>query len=233
MHFAVIVAGGTGTRMGANVPKQFLELKNKPILFWTIEKFIVSGLFRKIVVSLLESHIEYFYSIAENFFGKSDLEKIKVVSGGKTRAESVENALKFIQNNLNPSGKSIVAIHDGVRPLLNQKLIQTAIAECKNQGNSLACLPIKYTLRQKIEDLTQYVDRANFLEVQTPQTFYFKNIFRYYSERPNDNFTDDAGLAEYFGEKIHVIDGLEENIKITRPFDLLLAETFIESQTEK
>ena len=211
----IIVAGGSGTRMKAGIPKQFMLLNGKPVLMHTIEKFFAADASLKIIVVLPESEIKNWKSLCV----KHDF-KIPhaTVEGGETRFHSVKNGLTRI------SEKGIVCVHDGVRPLVSAELIQHCIAEAKANGNAVPCISVPESIRKINGDGNAAADRNSFVLIQTPQCFDADALKRAYANTANSDFTDDASLAEASGEKIHLVKGERTNIKITYPDDVLCAE---------
>lgn len=219
--FALIVAGGVGSRMGAEVPKQFIELAGKPILLWTIQRFLDFDHEMELVLVLPSSQFERWQQISERFQVTG---KIRLVSGGKTRFQSVKNGLDVI------SDDGIVFIHDGVRPLVSFETLQRCFQTAHKKGNALPVAPLVESLRQIKGQESQHVDRSQFRLVQTPQTFQTALIKKAYQQPESDFFTDDASVCEATGIPIHLVDGNPENIKITNPMDLRVAEALLKSE---
>ena len=218
MKYAVIVAGGVGTRMKSNIPKQFLLLNGKPILYHTIKAFQTSISDIKIILVLPKEYIEqqdYLNSIADN------IADIFVVSGGETRFQSVKNGLNAIQTD------GIVFIHDGVRPFITQKLVENCLQTALEKGNAIPCVLIKDSLRKINLANNEYANREDFRAIQTPQTFQIDSIKKAFEQPYQASFTDEASVLESMGESINLIHGIDENIKITTPFDLKMAEIII------
>jgi len=215
---ALIVAGGSGLRMGTGIPKQFLPLNGKPILMHTIEKFYSAKIFDSIYVVLPHSEtIHWSKLISELNFTLPH----KIVTGGTSRYESVKNGLKAI-----PEQKGMIAIHDGVRPLVSIELIRKCMAELDNFSNAVPAIPIVDTLR-KVEDLeSEVVDRNALRAIQTPQCFHLELIRKAY-ENPERDTTDDASVFEQDGNLIHLVEGEKSNLKITVLTDLIIAEALI------
>ncbi len=218
MKYAVIVAGGVGTRMKSNIPKQFLLLNGKPILYHTIKAFqtTISGI--KIILVLPKEYMEqldYLNSLSEN------IADIVVVSGGETRFQSVKNGLNAIQTD------GIVFIHDGVRPFITQKLLENCLQTALEKGNAIPCVLIKDSLRKINSSNNEYANREEFRAIQTPQTFQIDSIKKAFEQPYQASFTDEASVLENLGEEINLIHGIDENIKITTPFDLKMAEIII------
>ncbi len=215
---ALIVAGGSGLRMGSGIPKQFLPLNGKPILMHTIEKFYSAQIFDTIVVVLPHSEIGHWEKLkVELAFSIPHL----CVSGGTSRYESVKKGLKAI-----PAQSGQVAIHDGVRPLVSVELIRKCMAELENFSNAIPAIPIVDTLRTIEDGDSRVVDRNALRAIQTPQCFHLSLIRKAY-ERPENNTTDDAGVFEQDGNSIHLIEGEKSNIKITVLTDLIVAEALL------
>ncbi|NMM49552.1 2-C-methyl-D-erythritol 4-phosphate cytidylyltransferase [Marinigracilibium pacificum] len=220
--YVIIVAGGSGSRMRSDVPKQFLKLKGKPVLMHTIERFYKAfDNDLEIVVVLPQAQHNYWKSLCVEFeFNISH----KIVSGGVTRMNSVENGLMAIGED------GIVAIHDGVRPMINEKVIKEAFSSAEVYGSGVVCVYPKDSLRviKNHESLlTQSVNRAEYLIVQTPQVFRVEQIKSAFKSASNYEFTDDASVYENTGKAINIVIGDYDNIKITTPEDMLLAEALL------
>jgi 2-C-methyl-D-erythritol 4-phosphate cytidylyltransferase len=216
--FALIVAGGVGSRMGAELPKQFIELAGKPILVWTIRRFLDFDPETDLVLVLPASQFERWQQISDQFQLAG---KISLVSGGETRFQSVKNGLDAI------SGDGIVFIHDGVRPLVSHETLQNCFQTALEKGNALPVSPVVESLRQIDAGASRHIDRSAYRLVQTPQTFHTSLIKKAYQQTENDFFTDDASVCEATGIQIHLVDGNPENIKITNPMDLRVAEALL------
>lgn len=222
--FAIIVAGGSGNRMKSPVPKQFLSLGNKPILVHTIEKFFkITDL--TIILALPADAMVYWKKIANLYF--SDLSRIKVVEGGKTRFQSVKSALFSIEENF-----GIVAVHDGVRPFVSTEIIEKSFEMAAINSSAVVCVDSKDSVRLLNETGNRAVDRKNVKLIQTPQTFDLEMLKMAYEVEDNEVFTDDASVVEQFGKAIYLIDGDYKNIKITSPEDMEIAEIFLKNSIE-
>jgi 2-C-methyl-D-erythritol 4-phosphate cytidylyltransferase len=221
LKYAIIVAGGKGERMGASTPKQFLELAGKPILMHTLEKFRTTFPEIEIIVALPENQIDFW----EGLFHTYKMPKVRhqIVLGGATRFNSVQNALQLVKEN------SIVAIHDGVRPLVNTATIKRCFAEAEEKGNAIPVVEVVDSLRHysKQEKTNEAVSRSCYRIVQTPQCFSSELILRAYEQDFDKLFTDDATVVEKLGETINLVVGNRENIKITNQEDLILAEALL------
>ena len=213
---ALIVAGGKGNRMNAEIPKQFLPLKNLPILMHTLNQF---SHFDEIILVLAKTEFDTWKALCKehNFTLKHTL-----VAGGLNRFSSVKNGLRKVPE------KSIVAIHDGVRPLISKKLIDTLIAASKKGIGIVPVIPVKDSLRKVDGRKSKAVSRNSLYKVQTPQCFFSKTIKDAYRQNFSLFFTDDASVLESNGCKIETIQGEERNLKITTQEDLNIAEAFMQ-----
>jgi 2-C-methyl-D-erythritol 4-phosphate cytidylyltransferase len=217
-RYVIIVAGGAGNRMQTATPKQFLKLNGKPIVMHSIYKFASSGLNPEIILVLQKEQHEYWKQLcSEHNFTTPH----KLAEGGETRFHSVKNGLFHIK------GEGIVGIHDAVRPLVNPKTIVTAFKAAEMYGNAVPAIPLNDSIRQIDSTKSLAVDRSRFCSVQTPQCFTTQILKKAYTKEFKNQFTDDATLVESTGEKIHLIDGTPDNIKITTPLDLAIAEALL------
>jgi len=207
---AIIAAGGQGKRMGQ--PKQMLFLAGKPMLYWTIEVFRSVPSVSEIIVA---AHRDYLEAISALNVG--------VVEGGNERQDSVQNALGLV-----PKGTDLVLIHDGARPLVSRKIIESAIEEAQIHGAAVVGVPVKDTLKKVGDDslISNTVDRRGLWQVQTPQVFKYDIITRAY-QNAKLNATDDSKLVEDLGIKVKMVMGSYENIKVTTPEDLKIAEAIL------
>jgi 2-C-methyl-D-erythritol 4-phosphate cytidylyltransferase len=222
MHkYAIIVAGGKGERMGKDIPKQFLELKGKPILMHTIEKFKSTFQDIEIILALPENQINFWEELC--VLHHFPFSPKRVVKGGKTRFDSVQSALKLVAE------KGIVGIHDGVRPLVSSETIINCFKTAEQKGNAIPVVDVVDSLRHvsKQDGTNNAVTRNCYKAVQTPQCFSSDLILKAYKQDFDDTFTDDASVVEKLGKTIHLVDGNTENIKITTAQDLLLAEVLL------
>ncbi|MGG9972504.1 2-C-methyl-D-erythritol 4-phosphate cytidylyltransferase [Ferruginibacter sp. SUN002] len=212
---AVIVAGGSGVRMNTNLPKQFILLKGKPVLYYTISAFLKAYDDIKIILVLPEEHISAGQEIIDAFF---DYSKITITAGGRTRFHSVQNGLKLIDE------ESIIFVHDGVRCLLSKELIQNCYNAALEFGSAIPVINSKDSLRIISSEDNEALDRERVKLVQTPQAFHSKILLPAFEIDYKEKFTDEATVVEAFGLKVHLIEGEVENIKITQPVDLIVAE---------
>jgi len=216
--FVIIVAGGSGSRMGSEIPKQFLELCGKPVLMHTIQVFYDFDPESKIILVLPEDQQQFWKGLClKHSFPLAH----QVVSGGKTRFHSVKNGLSQITE------EGIVFIHDGVRPLVSKETLNRCFETARKYGNAIPVLPVNESLRKQEGDQNISVDRSQYFSVQTPQTFQSEQIVKAFKQDFDSTFTDDASVAEKAGFPIKMVEGNRENIKITTPTDLIIAEAFL------
>jgi 2-C-methyl-D-erythritol 4-phosphate cytidylyltransferase len=213
---ALIVAGGKGDRMNADIPKQFLLLNGTPILMHTLKQF---SHFEEIVLVLPHSQFDYWRELCSNY---NFTQKHTLVAGGTIRFYSVKNGLEKIEEN------SVIAIHDGVRPLISKKLIDSLITKTKNGVGVIPIVPVKDSIRKVKGENSVHLDRSNLYKVQTPQCFLSTDIKEAYTQEFSDTFTDDASVFEANGGKINTLLGEEKNLKITTREDLTIANEFIQ-----
>lgn len=232
MNIAVIFAGGVGSRMHSkDRPKQFLEMYNKPIIIHTLEFFEKHSEIDAIVVVCVEDWIPYF----ETLLYKFRIEKVKkVVPGGKTGQLSIYNGLKAAKE-LSKDDKSIVLIHDGVRPLISEKLITDNINAVKKFGNSITSGIVKETIVEIDDnsDILLVPDRAHSRVAKAPQSFYLNDILNSHNKALSEgitNFIDSCSMMQYYGYKLHMTDGPYENIKITTPDDFYTMRAILEAK---
>ncbi len=217
--YVVMVAGGSGSRMNNAVPKQFLLLKGKPLLYYTIHTFLQAYDDISIILVLPEEHVAAGQEIIDAFF---DYDRIQLTVGGRTRFHSVQNGLKLVEE------ESIVFVHDAVRCLLTTDLIHRCYEAVLEYGSAVPVTESKDSVRIVTEDGNDAIDRQTIRLVQTPQVFYSKILLPAFHIDYKDKFTDEATVVEAFGLKVHLVQGEEHNIKITRPVDLMIAETLLE-----
>ncbi|WP_305952484.1 2-C-methyl-D-erythritol 4-phosphate cytidylyltransferase [Emticicia oligotrophica] len=222
--YAIIVAGGSGSRMKSEIPKQFLPLKGKPILIHTVEKFLQIPDIQVIVV-LPKNDIEYWNEITvSNETIQSFKNSITIAIGGASRFQSVRNGLATIKTH------GLVAVHDGVRPLINLDIIQNSYKVAAEKGSAVTSVWVKDSVREvEASGESIALDRTKLKLVQTPQTFQVDLMKRAFEVEEQAFFTDCASVLEFAGDKITLIDGAYENIKITTPEDMLVAEAFLQT----
>lgn len=234
-YTAIIVAGGTGTRMGGNIPKQFLLLDGTPIIVHTLKRFLHFEENLKIALVLHSSCMEEWNDISANDLTEEENARIFVCEGGKERTDSVWNGLNCLQNALEKVNLPvIVGIHDAVRPFLTRRMLRECYEMAEKQQAVIPVLPVKFSLRKRTsENTSEPINRMEYLEVQTPQVFDFQLLFDTYKNRKADNYTDDAGLFQgETGRAVYDVKGDYNNIKITTPEDLFVAERILENWKE-
>ena len=218
--FAIIVAGGSGSRMNSDLPKQFLPIGGMPVLMHTLTTFRKYSTELSIRLVLPESQFEQWALLCDQYRFTLDYH---LVAGGATRFHSVKNGLASIKT---PEG--LVAVHDGVRPFVSSDMIEAGFRTAAEAGTAVTCVPLKDSARRLLPDGgNQAVDRATYRLVQTPQTFRLDWMRQAFETPPLPHFTDCASVLEHAGYPIHLIEGSYENIKITTPEDLLWAEAFL------
>jgi 2-C-methyl-D-erythritol 4-phosphate cytidylyltransferase len=218
-YYAIIVAGGSGSRMNTEVPKQFLLLNGQPVLMHTISAFYFSELQPEIILVLNKSYQSYWKELLNEY--RFSIPH-KIVSGGTQRFDSVKNALDLIQE------ESIIAVHDAVRPIVSKDLIKRCYKEAEEKGNAIPVVSPKDSLRKKEGNQTIAINREDILIVQTPQVFQSEALKKAYSQAFVSEFTDDASVVERAGFKINVIEGEQKNLKITYEEDLEIASVYLE-----
>ena len=217
-EYAILVAGGKGTRIKSVVPKQFLLLGGKPILLHTIEAFYRYSEKIIVIVVLPEDDFDKWNSIIHDF---QFTRPVILQQGGDSRFQSVKKGLEKIE------GDGLVAIHDGVRPLVNTAIINTSFRMAALHKSAVASVALKESIRMKNGDETKAMDRSMFRLIQTPQTFDVAMIKEAYQINEDSTLTDDASVAERSGQKISLFEGSYENIKITTAEDLITAEALM------
>ena len=221
MHkYAIIVAGGAGTRMGGDLPKQFLLLKGKPVLWHTMKAFTEAYDDVQIILVLPENHLEKGETMAKEF----SQHRIRITIGGETRFHSVRNGLRLVD------AHSIVFVHDAVRCLVSPQLIRRCAEAALEKDNAIPAVVPVDSLRMLSTKGNQLVNREKIRIIQTPQTFFSNVIKQAYDLPYEESFTDEASVVEKTGVAINLIDGEVSNFKITRPIDLLIAELYLENK---
>ena len=216
--YAVIVAGGSGKRMGNTVPKQFLTLHGKPVLWYTLDSFLRSYTDIQIILVLPHEHLEKGKQITA-MFGNSG--RIQLTPGGNTRYHSVQKGLQSVIE------ESVVFVHDGVRCLVSVPLIQRCYNQAVEKGSAVPAVAATDSIRIFTDGQHTVADRQQVRIIQTPQTFLSSIIIPAFQQEYKDAFTDEATVVEAFGEKVFLTEGEYDNIKITRPVDLMIAERII------
>ncbi len=217
--YAIVVAGGTGSRMGGNLPKQFMLLKDKPVLYYSLKTFVEAYNDLQIILVLPVAFVDMGQEIIDAYFEK---DRIRITTGGDTRFQSVKNGLKLVEE------ESIIFVHDAVRCLVSINLIHHCYEVAMQTGSAIPVVLSKDSVRLINEDSSEAIDRTKVVLVQTPQTFHSKILLPAYQIDYKDKFTDEATVVEAYGLKISLAEGEETNIKITRQVDLLIAEKILD-----
>ena len=211
----IIVAGGKGLRMGGDIPKQFLPVCGKPVLMRTLEAFHAYDADIHLILVLPVSQQSYWKELCREYQFTLPHD---IANGGETRFHSVMNGLAMVE------GDGLVGVHDGVRPFVSQEVIARCYDEALVYKAVIPVIDVVETVRHLTEDGSETVPRNRYKLVQTPQVFEVGLLRRAYQQTYTDLFTDDASVVEALGEKVHLVQGNRENIKLTTPFDLKLAE---------
>jgi len=217
--YAVIVAGGAGKRMNSDLPKQFMMLLGKPVLYYTLKAFLQTFPDLIIILVLPEDHIEKGKELVDAYFDPS---RVIFTAGGETRFHSVRNGVSLIKD------ESIIMVHDGVRCLLTPKLIRYCYDSALEHGSAIPAVMVKDSVRQVIPSGTQALDRSRLRSIQTPQCFHSKLLLPAMNNIEfKEKFTDEATVVEAYGIEVHLMEGEDTNLKITTPIDMMLAEQIL------
>ena len=223
MDYIIIVAGGKGLRMGSDIPKQFLPIGGKPVLMRTLERFRAYSSALQIILVLPEAQQDYWRQLCEDYH--FDVEH-QIANGGQTRFHSVQNGLALVPDD----AEGVVGVHDGVRPFPSIEVIRNCYETARTAKAVIPVIPVVETVRQLMNDgqvSSRTVPRDDYRLVQTPQTFDIQLLKAANRQPYNDGFTDDASVVESYGYAITLVEGNRENIKITTPYDLKIAEILI------
>ena len=232
MVFAVVLAGGKGTRMGnSDTPKQYLMLGKSPIIVHSVEKFYVNPKFEHIIVLTPDAWVAHTDNMIKKHLGDTD--RISVIAGGSTRNETLYNSIKFIEKNYGLDEDTIIVTHDAVRPFVTHRIIEENIAAAKKYGACDTVVPATDTIVESLdgEVINQIPNRATLFQGQTPQSFNalkLKNLYESLTDDEKDILTDACKIFAMKGEPVHLVKGEVFNMKITYPFDLKVANTMIE-----
>ena len=220
MDYIIIVAGGKGLRMGSDIPKQFLPIGGKPVLMRTLERFRRYSPTLQIILVLPKAQQDYWQKLCKEYAFDIDYQ---LADGGETRFHSVQNGLAKIPDN----AQGVVGVHDGVRPFPSIDVIRNCYKTAREKKAVIPVIPVVETVRHLKGDTSVTVPRNDYRLVQTPQTFDIQLLKAANRQPYNDGFTDDASVVEAFGFDITLVEGNRENIKITTPYDLKIAEVLI------
>lgn len=224
-RFAILVAGGQGLRMGGDVPKQFLPLGGRPVLMHTIDRFREVFPDMHIIVVLPQGQHDYWHDLCRRHHLEGGF---LTAPGGDTRFHSVLNGLNAIPADVS---EGLVGVHDGVRPFVSRDTLRRCYEEAARSGTAVPVVPVVETLRHVSPDgESMTVPRGDYRLVQTPQVFSLSLLRRAYRQTYAPHFTDDASVVEALGERITLVEGNRENIKLTTPADLLLAKGIMEAR---
>ena len=236
MDYIIVVAGGKGLRMGSDIPKQFLPIGGKPVLMRTLERFRAYSKELQIILVLPEAQQDYWQELCQEY--QFDVE-YQLANGGQTRFHSVQNGLALVPDD----AEGVVGVHDGVRPFPSIEVIRNCYETARTAKAVIPVIPVVETVRQLLSNGQQdfldepsgkaerrtsvTVPRDEYRLVQTPQTFDIQLLKAANRQPYNDGFTDDASVVESYGHDITLVEGNRENIKITTPYDLKIAEVLI------
>lgn len=220
MDYVIIVAGGKGLRMGSDIPKQFLPIGGKPVLMRTLERFRAYSADLQIILVLPEAQQDYWRQLCEEYH--FDVE-YQLANGGQTRFHSVQNGLALVPDD----AEGVVGVHDGVRPFPSIEVIKNCYETARTAKAVIPVIPVVETVRHLEKEGSVTVPRDEYKLVQTPQTFDIQLLKAANRQPYNDGFTDDASVVESYGHEITLVEGNRENIKITTPYDLKIAEVLI------
>lgn len=215
--YVIIVAGGKGLRMGGELPKQFIPVEGRPVLMRTIDTFHACDNTIQIILVLPRDHQPYWQELCRDYqFAVPH----RIADGGATRFHSVQNGLALVE-----APEALVAVHDGVRPFVSPEVISRCYHDAEQYGAVVPVIPVVETVRHLLPEGSETVSRDDYRLVQTPQTFRASLLRRAYEQLYCDAFTDDASVVEALGHAVHLVEGNRENIKLTTPFDLVVARS--------
>lgn len=212
------MAGGTGSRMQNEIPKQFVKIHEKEIILHTLNKFVECNKEIKIIIAVHENYLDHVNALLK----QNNIANTKVVKGGNTRYHSVKNALELINDQ-----KAIVGIHDAARPFVNLKTIKQCYEVAAQKGNAIPVVALNESIRKVSQEENSALNRNEYKIIQTPQCFLVSEIKKAFELPYKESFTDDASVLEAAGGKINLVEGNDENMKITLPKDLLIAKLFL------
>lgn len=236
MVYGVILAGGIGSRMGGDKPKQYLNIKGKPIIVYTIEKFFSVPDFEKIIVLCPKQWVEHTKNIIEKHIAPAG-DRVQVIQGGETRNETIMNAIKFIENEGNLNDDTVIVTHDSVRPFVTHRIIKENIEAALKYGACDTVFPSSDTIVESVdgEIISNIPDRSKMYQGQTPQSFKalkLKNIYNSLTDDEKEILTDAAKIFVMKGEKVALVEGATFNLKITYPYDLRVAKSLLEDEND-
>ena len=234
MVYAVILSGGVGSRMGGDKPKQYLTVKDKPIIIYTIEKFIAVPQFEKIIVLCPKQWVEHTKNLVEKHIAPAK-DSIAVIEGVDTRNETIMNAISYIEQEGKLDDDTIIVTHDSVRPFVTNRIIEENIEFAKQYGACDTVVPATDTIVEALDNtiISSIPDRSKMYQGQTPQSFNalkLKNIYAALTDEEKDILTDAAKIFVIKGEKVALVQGETYNMKITYPYDLRVAKSLLEDE---
>ena len=222
MDYVIIVAGGKGLRMGSDIPKQFLPIGGRPVLMRTLERFREYSADLQIILVLPEAQQDYWRRLCREYHFEVEY---LLANGGQTRFHSVQNGLARVRDDV----EGVVGVHDGVRPFPSIDVIHSCYETARKKKAVIPVIPVVETVRHLEDKGSVTVSRSDYRLVQTPQTFDIQLLKAANRQPYNDRFTDDASVVESYGHAITLVEGNRENIKITTPYDIIVAEAIIKS----
>ena len=225
MDYIIILAGGKGLRMGSDIPKQFLPIGGMPVLMHTLKRFREYSKELKIILVLPKQQQAYWQTLCEEYHFQEDY---LIANGGETRFHSIKNGLQLIPDD----AQGLVGVHDGVRPFPSVEVIRNCYETARREGSAIPVIPVVETIRHlegKVQG-SRTVPRDEYRLVQTPQVFDIQLHKKAYAQDYRDSFTDDASVVESVGHAVTLVEGNRENIKITTPFDCIVAEGIINQE---
>lgn len=236
MTYGVILAGGIGSRMGGDKPKQYLTVKDKPIIIYTIEKFLVVPEFEKVIVLCPKQWVEHTKNLIEKHIAPAK-DKVAVIEGGSTRNETIMNAIKLIESEGKLNDDTVIVTHDSVRPFVTHRIIEENIKAAEEFGACDTVVPATDTIVEAMDNATisNIPDRSKMYQGQTPQSFKalkLKNMYESLTDEEKDILTDAAKIFVIKGEKVALVQGETYNMKITYPYDLRVAKSLLEDETD-
>ena len=236
MTYGVILAGGIGSRMGGDKPKQYLTVKDKPIIIYTIEKFLIVPEFEKVIVLCPSQWVEHTKNLIEKHIAPAK-DKVAVIQGGTTRNETIMNAIKFIDGEGNLNDDTIIVTHDSVRPFVTHRIIEENIKAAEEFGACDTVVPATDTIVEAVDNATisNIPDRSKMYQGQTPQSFKalkLKNMYESLTDEEKNILTDAAKIFVIKGEEVALVQGETYNMKITYPYDLRVAKSLLEDESD-
>ena len=234
MIFGLILAGGIGSRMGSDMPKQYLEICDKPIIVYTVDRFLEYEDFEKVIVLCPDEWIDYTDEIIKDKCLSGKDADIEVIAGGKSRNDTIMNGIAYIKDNFGINDDTIIVTHDAARPFINRRIITENVEKCIKYGAVTTAIAATDTILKCDSDkiIEDIPDRSNMYQCQTPQTFHAKELKELYfalSDKEREILTDASKILVLSGKKVAIVNGERTNIKITYKEDLIFAESILKS----